>query len=87
MRLYAPRSLKLKTGLQVLALEQDSPPQASREPWRRIERRFAADVVHAAREDQPQHLFDGGRGAGRIGMGMSSQGPNIGSAGADAADY
>ena len=62
--------LEAEDRLQVLALEKDGPSQASRESWRHIQRRLAADVVHAAREDQPQHLFDGGRGeTGRIGDG------------------
>ena len=70
MRLYAPRSLKLKTGCRSSRLKRTVRAQASRESWRHIERRLAADVVHAAREDQPQHLFDGGRGeTGRIGDG------------------
>ena len=45
--------------LQVLALEEDRRAQPGRQPRRVLQRRFAADVIHPARENQPEHLVDG----------------------------
>ena len=41
--------------LQVLALEEHLVPEPPRQVQRGFERRLVRHVVHAAREDQPQH--------------------------------
>ena len=49
--------LEAEDRLQVLALQQDVDPEPARQPGGRIEGRLTAHVVHAARQDQPQHLI------------------------------
>ena len=48
--------LEAEDGLQILALEQDLRAEPAREPGSRVEGRLTAHVVHAARQDEPQHL-------------------------------
>jgi hypothetical protein len=52
--------LEAEDRLLILALEQDGVAQPSREPPRRVERRLACDVVHAARQDVVEKLVNQG---------------------------
>ena len=49
--------------LQILALEQDLVLEAAREVHRRFERRLVGDIVHAAGENQPEHVVGGDVGS------------------------